>query len=63
MGQEREELQSQVTYLQSTISTLKLTNQRLAEELDKLQEKIRQMVQEREKLQSQVTSLQSTISS
>jgi hypothetical protein len=37
MDQERDELQSQVTYLQSTITTLKLTNQQqLAEELDKL---------------------------
>jgi chromosome segregation ATPase len=40
MGQEREELQSQLTSLQSTMSTLKLTNQRLSDELRKLQEQI-----------------------
>jgi hypothetical protein len=42
MGLEREELQSQVTYFQSTISTLKLTNQKLTEELRKLQKQIQE---------------------
>jgi hypothetical protein len=37
MDQERKELKSQVTYLESTISTLNLTNQELADELSKLQ--------------------------
>jgi uncharacterized coiled-coil protein SlyX len=42
MGQEREELQSQVTSQQSTISTLKLANQRLTEKLCNLQEQIQE---------------------
>jgi hypothetical protein len=36
MDQEREQLQSQATYLQSTISTLKLANQKLTDEREEL---------------------------